>query len=473
MEVLTVGNPTLRKKSNPVKKVNGAVRQLMDRMLATMYAADGVGLAAPQVGVSKRVIVIDIGEGPIALANPELLAREGEELGTEGCLSVPGKAGEVKRAKEVRVTGLDRDGQKVWLEGKDLLARAFQHEIDHLEGILFTDRAERVWDVPPETTLRIIFMGTPDFAVRILERLSEAGCHPLVVVTQPDRPRGRGLKPRPSPVKAVAEVRKYEVLEPETLRDPEVLEELAALRPDVIVVAAYGKLLPQQVLDIPKLGCLNVHPSLLPAYRGAAPMQWALMKGETETGVCIMHMARELDAGDVALHQTVPILPDDTYGSLSERLARVGAELLLRTLRLVAGGEVPRRPQDHARATYAPPLTREEERIPWDEPAARVVNRIRALSPRPGARTLAGGEVLKILRAKAVDGAAGAAGIPGMVVEVRPGEGFVVAAGEGRVLVEEVQPAGGRPMSAAAFLNGHPLQPGDRLGAVTTPASSA
>ncbi len=463
MEILTVGHPVLRKKAKPVRHINQSVRDLLDRMLRTMYAADGVGLAAPQVGVSKRIIVLDVGEGPVELVNPEITHAEGEQVGTEGCLSVPGKAGEVRRAKTVRVTGLDRNGHRVWLEGNDLFARAMQHEIDHLDGILYTDRAERVWDVPPETALRIVFMGTPEFAVPILEGLVAAGCEPVAVVTQPEKPRGRGLEPRPSPVKVAALACGLKVLEPERVRDnPGFLEELRGLRPHVIVTAAYGRILPKEVLDLPRLGCFNVHPSLLPRYRGAAPIHRALMNGDAVTGVTIVHMSEEMDAGDIVLQQEVAIDPDEDRGALEARLAAIGAELMLRTLRLLVTEGLPRRPQDPRLVTYAPRVGREEERIDWDRPAQEVVNRIRARSPRPGAHTVIDGAPLKILQAAAIAGLL--AGQPGEVVEVRPGEGFVVAARDGAVLVRTVQPAGGRVMPAAAYLNGRRLAVGALLG---------
>lgn len=479
LEIRTVGDPVLRQKARPVRHFNRALRDLLDRMRATMYAADGVGLAAPQVGVSKRVIVIDVGQGPVEVVNPEIVAREGEEAGTEGCLSVPGKAGEVRRAVRVRVTGFDRDGRRVWHEAEGLFARAFQHEVDHLDGILFIDRADRVWDVAPETTLRIVFMGSPEFAVPILERLIAADCAPVAVVTRPDRPRGRGKPLLPSPVKAAALARELTVLEPEKLRDPAFLERLAELRPDVIVTAAYGKILPREVLDLPARACLNVHPSLLPAYRGPAPIHRALMNGDERTGVTIMHMAEEMDAGDILLQQEVAVAPGEDRGALEARLADAGAALLLAALRLVAAGEAPRRPQEHERATYAPALTPADEVIDWTRPAGAIVNQVRALSPAPGAGTTLAGALLKILRAEARPAAAGApaaapgsgpAPAPGEVTEVRPGEGFGVAAGEGVVWVLRVKPAGGREMAAADFLNGRPvggrsLRPGDRLGA--------
>lgn len=472
LEIHTVGDPVLRRKAKPVRHVNRTLDDLIDRMIKTMYAADGVGLAAPQVGVGKRLIVIDAGQGPVVLVNPEITAAEGEELGTEGCLSVPGKAGEVKRATRVKATGLDRDGRQVWHEAEGLFARALQHEIDHLDGVLFIDRAVRVWEVPPEQSLRIVFMGTPEFAVPILNRLVRAGCAPVAVVTRPDRPRGRGNRLEPSPVKEAALRHNLPVLTPERMGDPEFMARLTELAPDVIVTAAYGRILPRAVLDLPRLACLNVHPSPLPSYRGPAPILRALMNGDEKTGVAIMHMAEEVDAGDVLLQQEVAIQPEEDRGALEARLATVAGGLLLRALRLVAIGEAPRRPQDHDRATYAPALTRAEEFIDWSRPAAVVVHQVRALAPRPGASTAVGERPLKILRAGVVPLPPEADGdLPGQVVALLHDEGFVVAAGDGAVLVREVKPAAGRTMAAADFLRGNPLRPGDVLGA--TPADPA
>ncbi len=467
MRIRTIGDDVLEKKARPVKHVNRSIRSLMDRMLATMYSAEGIGLAAPQVGVGKRVIVVDIGEGPIFLANPEILRAEGTEAGNEGCLSVPGKAGVVERYKSITVTGLDKDGHKVWIDATDLLARVFQHEIDHLDGVLFIEKATKVWDVPPETTLRIVFMGTPEFAVPILAGLLNRGCHVVAVVTQPDRPRGRGHAVRPSPVKGFALDNGIRVMEPTRLRDPEFLKEMADLRPDVIVTAAYGRLIPRELLDLPPMGCYNVHPSLLPAYRGAAPIHHALLRGDTRTGISIFRMTEELDAGDIIVQEETEIRPDEDRGSLEKRLAERSSEVLLKALRLVATGEAIPVAQDASKATYAPMISSADEAIDWQKDARTVVSQIRALAPAPGATTRLAGQPLKVLAASVWEGQAGDGlnpdAAPGTVLAIVPREGFVVACGGGAVLVRQVKPAGRRAMQAADFLNGSPLQPGDRL----------
>ncbi|MBX6377985.1 MAG: methionyl-tRNA formyltransferase [Clostridia bacterium] len=463
LPIIKVEHPVLRQVARPVRNVNRRLRELLDRMAATMYAADGVGLAAPQVGVSLRAIVVDVGDGLVALANPEILeASEEREVGLEGCLSIPGVLAEVERPARVRVTGLDRNGRRVWLDASELLARALQHEIDHLDGVLITDKALRVWDRPPETTLRVVFMGTPAFAVPSLRALVDAGCRPVAVVTRPDRPRGRGLAPAPTPVRQDAERLGLPVLTPETTRDPAFLEELRRLAPDLVLCVAYGRILPPALLTLPRLGCVNVHPSLLPKYRGEAPIQRALWDGAEETGVTVLYMTEEVDAGDIILQRRLPIAPDDDYGRLHDRLAAAAADLLPAALRLLAIGRVRPRPPDPAAAPPAPAVTRQDEFIDWRRPARAIVNQVRALSPRPGAETAVAGRRLKVLKAEALPREEPAE--PGGVLSAGGADGLVVAAGEGAVRLLVVKPAGGRAMSADDYLNGHPLALGVAFG---------
>ncbi|HLS88761.1 MAG TPA: methionyl-tRNA formyltransferase [Sphingobacteriaceae bacterium] len=453
----------LRQRSQPVTRVNREIRQLVDDMLATMYDADGIGLAAPQVGVLRRVIVADVGDGPVVIINPEVHHQEGSEEAYEGCLSIPGYQGRVARAGLVRVSGLDEKGRRVWLEAEGLLARAIQHEIDHLDGILFLDRASKIIELSPAADLRIVYMGTPGFAVEPLRHLLRNHCRVTAVVTRPDRPRGRGRAVKPSPVKELAAELGLPVLQPEKAGDPEFVAQLRELEPDVIVTAAYGLLLPPEVLEVPRLGCLNIHPSLLPELRGAAPIQRALMEGKEKTGVTIYFMDEGMDSGDILLQEETPIQPGETAGELAARLSKMGARLLMDALRLLATEEdPPRRPQDHSRATFAPALQPHEERIDWSWPAEKIVNHCRGLAPRPGAYTLYRGERLKILAAEVRPGEAGAP--PGTVIAVEKNQGFVVAAGTGAVLVKRVQLAGRQAVSAADFINGHPLDEGEALG---------
>ncbi|WP_258359450.1 methionyl-tRNA formyltransferase [Moorella sulfitireducens (nom. illeg.)] len=309
--------------------------------------------------------------------------------------------------------------------------------------------------------MRLVFMGTPDFAVPSLKALLGSRHEITGVVTQPDRPRGRGKKLQPPPVKEVAAAAGLPVCQPANMKEGEFLTLLKEWRPEVIVVVAFGRILPQEILDLPLKGCINLHASLLPRYRGAAPIHRAVMNGETETGVTTMWMVSRLDAGDIILQEKLSIGPDATTGEIHDRLAVMGAGLLENTLDLVAASRAPRQPQDEALATYAPPLRPEEEMINWEQPAETIYNLIRGLNPWPGAYTLRAGERLKVYGARILDAAA--AGVPGQVVAVT-GEGFVVQAGRGRLLITAVQPQGKKIMPADAYLRGYPLTMGEVLG---------
>lgn len=309
--------------------------------------------------------------------------------------------------------------------------------------------------------MRILFMGTPDFACPTLQALLDAGHEVVAVVTQPDKPAGRGGKLQPSPVKRLAGSRGVPVLQPKRVRRPEVVEQLRGLAPDLTVTAAFGQILSKDVLAVPRLGSLNVHGSLLPRWRGAAPLHRAVMAGDAETGVTIMWMDEGLDTGDMLVWGAVPIGPDDTTGTVHDRLAALGAELTLAAVRLIAAGQAPHIPQDPTRATYAHKLTKADERVDWAEPVAAVVNRIRGLNPWPGAYTASSLGELKLWRAVPAAGR----GAPGEVLGVLKGVGPVVACGDGAVALAEVQPPGKRRMDGAAFAAGYKLPPGELLGA--------
>ena len=315
--------------------------------------------------------------------------------------------------------------------------------------------------------MKIVFFGTPEFAVPSLDAVLAVG-EVVAAVTRADKPRGRGLHVEPPPVARAANEYALEVLQPASLRDPAFLTRLRALAPDIGVLVAYGRLVPPEVLAIPPHGIVNVHPSLLPRYRGAAPIARAIAAGDTETGVTILYLSDELDAGDIILQKTVPIGPEDTTRTLTARLAEDGAALLAEALRLIEAGRAPRVPQDHARATWAPRLTREEGQIDWRRPAAAIVNLVRACDPWPGAFTSVKGHELKVWRATAAPDGGGAAGrpAPGTVLRVPADDRapLAVAAGEGVVHIHEVQPAAGRRMSAAAYARGRALEPGVVLG---------
>ncbi|MGB9826688.1 MAG: methionyl-tRNA formyltransferase, partial [Desulfofundulus sp.] len=277
--------------------------------------------------------------------------------------------------------------------------------------------------------MRVVFMGTPDFAVPALRALVGSRYPVVGVVTRPDRPRGRGRKIQPSPVKQVALHMGLPVLQPVRVRDAAFVEQLKQLEPEVIVVAAFGQILPPSILYLPPRGCINIHASLLPRYRGAAPIHRAIMNGERETGVTIMLMDEGLDTGDILLQQPVAIGEADNAGVLHDRLAQLGAELLLQTLNLLEKGLLHAQPQEDSLATYAPPLTLQDEIIDWERPARDLYNQIRGLDPWPGARTWWGERVFKIWRAGLKEAAVPGGVLPGQVLEA--GEELVVATGKG------------------------------------------
>jgi len=299
-------------------------------------------------------------------------------------------------------------------------------------------------------TERIIFMGTPDFAVPSLQRLHEM-YRVVAVVTQPDRPRGRGRKPEASPVKRAAEVAGLPVFQPPSLKDPQAVAFLRDLRPDVIVVAAFGQILRPDVLNLPRRGCINVHASLLPRWRGAAPVAAAIRAGDAETGVTLMLMDEGLDTGPILRARAIPIAPHHTRQSLTEALAHLGADLLADTLPDWLAGNITPRPQDDSRATLAPRIKKEEGRINWQQSAAEIERHVRAFYPWPGTFTHWRGRLLKIHSVEVAAGD-GAARPPGCVF--RLGDDIAVAAGEGCVLLRQVQPAGKRRMTAADFARG-------------------
>ncbi len=310
--------------------------------------------------------------------------------------------------------------------------------------------------------MRVVFMGTPDFAVPALEALVSAGYQVVGVVTQPDRPKGRGNKIQPSPVKKAALHLGLPVYQPVRVREATFIERLQQLKPEIIVVAAFGQILPPSILYLPPRGCINIHASLLPRYRGAAPIHRAIMNGERETGVTIMFMDEGLDTGDILLQQAISIDEEDNAGTVHDRLARLGADLLLKTLHLLKEGRVQGRPQQDSLATYAPPLTREDEIIDWERPARDLYNQVRGLDPWPGARTWWGEQVLKIWRAGLKEEAISKGAKAGQVISA--GEEVVVATGRGCLSLREVQLQGGRRLPVAEFLRGHPLVPGTVLG---------
>lgn len=311
------------------------------------------------------------------------------------------------------------------------------------------------------TKPRIIFMGTPDFALPALEILNNSHYPIVAVATQPDRPAGRGQKEISPPVKHLARQLGLPVLQPLKVKDPSFLEMFNQLNPDMVVVAAFGQILPKAIIDFPKMGCLNIHPSLLPKYRGAAPLNWSIIRGETKTGVTIMLMDEGMDSGDILMQEETPLAPDETFGHLHDRLANLGATLLIQTIEQVAAGTEKRQKQDPSHVTFAPRLTRETGKINWHDTGLHIVNLIRGLSPSPAAYTFLDGLALKIFSAEFLPSETSQP--PGTTASPNP-SGLPVAAADGYVMLKDIQLAGKKRMRMDDFLRGYRLMPGSILG---------
>jgi methionyl-tRNA formyltransferase len=314
--------------------------------------------------------------------------------------------------------------------------------------------------------MRVVFMGTPEFAVPSLEALLKSDDQVVGIVTQPDRPKGRGQSLTSSPIKLIAERERLPFLQPTKMKDPAFLDALTAWKPDLITVTAFGRILPPAILKLPPRGCINVHGSLLPKYRGAGPIQWAIMKGETETGITTMLMDEGMDTGAILLQERLAISPEDTAGTLSPRLAELGGRLLIMTLSQLKAGTLVSRQQDHSQATLAPMLKKEDGAIDWTMSATAIANRIRGLTPWPGAYTYAGEERWIIWRAGAI--AEQAKEMAGTVTQVTK-DAIHVATGDGVLVLKELQPANRRRMTVSQYLAAHPISVGSVLGRSSHP----
>ena len=301
--------------------------------------------------------------------------------------------------------------------------------------------------------MRVVFMGTPDIAATCLKKIIADGFEVVGVYTQPDRPKGRGMKMVFSPVKEVALENNIPVFQPENFREEETVQQLADLKPDICAVVAYGRILPQKVLDIPTHGCINIHASILPRYRGSAPYQWAVLDGLTETGVSAMYLVREMDAGDIIEVSKTPIGENETAGELLDRLAVLGADLLSKTLGRFLQGAVPAVPQDPAQVSYAPMLDKTMCPIDWNKTAQQVHNHVRGLHPWPVAITEIQGTKFKIHETRVVEGS----GQPGQILSLTK-TGLIIACGEGAVEIRSLQAEGGKRMAAPDYFRGHPLE---------------
>jgi methionyl-tRNA formyltransferase len=309
--------------------------------------------------------------------------------------------------------------------------------------------------------MKILFMGTPEPAAKCLNALIDSGEEIIAVFTQPDRPSGRGLKVVSSAVKDIAQKNKIALYQPEKVKDPKTIELVKKLELDLIVVAAYGKILPKEIIDAPKFGSINVHASLLPKYRGAAPVQWALINGEKETGITIQKVFEALDTGDIILQEKVIITDEDNTSTLTEKLFNVGSRLLIDAIKLISSGKAIGIRQDEDSASYAPQLKKETGIIDWKKPTKKIFDLVRGCYPWPSAYTYYTGKLLKVTSASPGLGTHNKDA--GTVVDRVEDEGFEVATGAGSLFIKEVQLEGGKRMHAWQFLNGHKLSVGDRL----------
>jgi methionyl-tRNA formyltransferase len=307
--------------------------------------------------------------------------------------------------------------------------------------------------------MKAVFMGTPDFAVPPLKALIEK--HEVVaVISQPDKPKGRGKHLMPTPVKEVALENNIPVYQPEKIKAEDAVELVKSFNADVIVVVAYGQILPESILNAPKYGCINVHGSLLPKYRGAAPIQWAVIDGEPTSGVTIMYMEKGLDCGDMILKREIPIEPEDTYGTLYDKISELGADALIEALTLLENGTASPQKQDDSLSTYAVKIEKEMGLVDWSKTSTEIVNHIRGFNPMPGAFTNYGDEVFKLWMAESVDGEYN--GAVGEIADVTK-KGFVVKCGDGAVLVTIMQAKGGKRMATADYMRGHSIEKGTVL----------
>ncbi len=406
MDLRIIYDSVLREKSRPVEIFDDSLPALADEMFAVMKKHNGLGLAAPQVGISERVIVFgyeptsaedELPRIPFtALVNP-VVAKFSQEKETmeEGCLSLPGLELPVTRSAGVTVQAQTLKGEPVTIKAKGLLARILQHEIDHLDGILFTDRADGFAKLSDYRYARIVFFGSDNFSLPVLNSLLDAKLNVIAVVTETDKPAGRGQELVSTPIKQFATEHGVAVFQPAEKSD--IAPILEQLDPDLVVLASYGKILPAATLAVPIYGSLNVHPSLLPMYRGATPIQTAILAGDAETGVTIMAMAPQVDAGGVIAQERAAIQPSDTSVTLRERLADLGAKLLLASIPPYLAGQSKIVTQDESAVTSTSKLTKEMAEIDWTKPLVEIDRQIRALQPWPGAFTWLEGKRLKFL----------------------------------------------------------------------------
>ncbi|MEK7202304.1 MAG: methionyl-tRNA formyltransferase [Patescibacteria group bacterium] len=412
-KVRVIYDPILRHKVKPVTVFNDELKKLSEEMFLVMHKNIGMGLAANQLGVDQDLLVIeyrpvkdrdedgdqDGGKpiGPLVLCNTKVIkTSQITETMNEGCLSLPGLELPVNRPSGVIVEAMDLTGKPVTIKAKGLLARILQHEVDHLDGILFTDRASGLKNLKNYAGMKIVFFGSDNFSVPIFQILIESGLNVIAAVTETDKPAGRGNQLTITPIKSVATDAGIAVVQPQT--KTEIIEILRQLKPDLIVLASYGKILPEEALIIPTYGALNVHPSLLPKYRGATPVQSAILAGEKTTGVTIMKMNAGVDTGEIVAQSKTELSNVETFISLRDRLSQLGAKLLVGQLPLYLSGTANLQLQG-SDSTQTTKLVKEMGEIDWTQSAESIDRQIRALNPWPGTFTFVGDKRLKILEA--------------------------------------------------------------------------
>lgn len=409
LEILTDPNPILHEHCKKVKIFNNDLKKIANDMAETVSNVHGtIGLAAPQIGHKIRLIVIEFDPKkylsnadsknlnqkaiPLTiLVNPKITWRsKAKEAGDEGCMSLPDIELPIGRHLEIHVSACNLDGKSIKIRANGYFARVLQHEIDHLEGILITDLCKAKLN-------RIVFMGTPKFAAIILSRLIRSPYRPYLIISEPDRPSGRGKKTRISPVKVLAEQENIEIWQPN--RVSQITDQLSELAPDLLVVAAYGQILPKSILDIPKYGSINVHPSLLPKYRGASPIQAAILNGDAKTGVTIIKMDVQMDHGPIISQVEFSVPCNITALTLNQNLAHLGGNLLVRTIPLYFLKIIKPKAQKEKDATITKLIKKNDGKVDWNISGSEIVRQIRAFQPWPGSFTIVHGKRLKICQA--------------------------------------------------------------------------
>jgi len=429
------------------------MKKLICDMKETMLVKDGLGLAAPQIDVPLRIITINTKDGVIVFINPEIIQKSiGKESEEEGCLSVPGIYAKVKRSKKILLKVCLEDGESAEIEAKGLMARVFQHEIDHLDGVLFIDKQLKKLCMILEKNKRIkvVYFGSAEFSLPILKALVQ-NFSVLACVTEQDKPAQRGNKVSATPVKLFANEQALLCLQPEKVKNnSDLFNRLKSLKADVFVVAAYGKILPAEILNMPRLACLNVHPSLLPYYRGASPIQTALLNGDVETGVSIIVMDEGMDSGDVLWQEKVLLDKSENYNFLSERLSLLAAEILVKNLPNYISGLINPQKQDDSAVSFCQKIEKQDGRVNWQDSAEEIYNQLRAYSDWPGLYTLFKGQKLDIIKAEVVF-----EDLEEPVGKIIKKDGrVVVVCGKGLLALNVLKLAGRKEVKIVDFLNG-------------------